>query len=1396
MSRQLQTGFYSDVLLSAIKKDYKDIAIKVTKELLSALSFFETDLSPRQLVLNKESKEYSLLAIYHNYIQRGLPTHANIEVEKYLSATWGEIDKVISDTGTIEYALIEPDINFTKQLFASLFIVDPRVKNEPLQNSYWRNWLGSDLEKRFLDEHLLKRLGIHWLQLIEPQRSVSNILSYSYKSGECVKELYNQPIDNMGEQRVDFAVELPCVFTKEGRKGMILEVDGSQHTGNRAQFNLDQYRDQAMTCLEHTQWATLRARSNEWAGIPELFNNYTSFFKDKYFEKVKANYDTPIWESEGGLKALNITLAPIGVARIQKTLIELMLNGVLSLQKDTWKIAVVERDVDCASIAIEDFKICWQNINQLSGYSIPLPTIELSIYNTKEFNSPNLYFGKLPIENAYSFRGDLLIDLSILQRWGLTEVVQTEQSVYKVTIRSAHSKKELREFISAPLIKYKPILEAEGELIIENEESVKCLEYLIQSAFRKETLRPGQLPIINKALQLYSVIGLLQTGGGKSLTYQLCALLQPGVAIVIDPIKSLMQDQNDGLKKNDIDATVFVNSSIRTHYERKWAQDQLVEGRVLFAFISPERLQIPAFRAALKQMHNTFEKYFSYCIIDEAHCVSEWGHDFRTSYLKLGENARKFCETWKRHQEISLFGLTATASFDVLSDVKRELRIGEDNVISNLNAHRKELLYRIHNVHSGLAAGATGWYASQTVGDAKVSTLNSILQQLPENIHTETNQDLRPKYYDRTRFYSINEKNKYDHAVLVFCPHKSEKSPMGVNYVTPRLSGVELKVGTFYGADRSDDNDTDVSFSETNQTKYINNELNVLVATKAFGMGIDKPNVRSTVHFNFPSSIESFVQEAGRAGRDRKRAICHVLYCSDGKHIDEGIINSFHANNFKSVEHDFEMLLELLQEITYPAQKISNEISQKVFEDLGEVIQISPWQGGRNERLYINKAYQVGYGYIDLQSLTKNLQNLHSSIGQDSATLVLDYIINYIKNKSPGNNYLEWLRTEIVGNSQPGIEVLLKKVPTGTILPDIEIGFRNNRINMITRLLKSNVSEDITEWIVETASKFCDNIKDFYANLIKEVKKRNNMDISTQLPLSDEKLDKMLGNYFYQIRSEIDSFKAIYRLSVLGVIDDYEVDYAAKSVKLHIQSKSDDQYLHNLEDYLTRYLSPKRVNEMMELVRTGNKGSVIRNCAFALIEYVYKFIGSKRARAIKEMQSICEIGISSQDHDEIERNISLYFNSKYTEELLEETNLGQEFSIEIVEKYLNETEGVADLLEHLRGSAARILSDNPDNGALLVLRAYAALLLETKFVRGKLTIRSQFLVDKAMEDLENGLLRFEENGYVFMEVLNLVRRDLLAHNAGLEGPIEELSLLLSVKQHNGWIKKFNKQFIS
>ena len=328
--------------------------------------------------------------------------------------------------------------------------------------------------------------------------------------------------------------------------------------------------------------------------------------------------------------------------------------------------------------------------------------------------------------------------------------------------------------------------------------------------------------------------------------------------------------------------------------------------------------------------------YFSYCVIDEAHCVSEWGHDFRTAYLKLGENARTYCRVKNKNRTIPLFGLTATASFDVLADVKRELELEEENVVrlkEGMN-NRLELNYIVLNSATGDEMANSDYKIRQAIGKGKHEAINTFLKDLPNQIsalidkyQSEGHDENVIRNYSLDHFYQPNSEQDRNNAVLIFCPYKKATTNFGVESVANLLKDNDnYALGTFYGGD----NDLEEVKFMKNQSEFVNNKLNVLVATKAFGMGIDKPNVRATIHMNYPSSVEAFVQEAGRAGRDRKAALCAIVY-SDKPEIDKDILRSFHSNSFKGVPKETAILFELLNEITYPVESANSSISRYVL---------------------------------------------------------------------------------------------------------------------------------------------------------------------------------------------------------------------------------------------------------------------------------------------------------------------------------------------------------------------------------------------------------------------------------------------------------------------------------
>jgi ATP-dependent DNA helicase RecQ len=376
------------------------------------------------------------------------------------------------------------------------------------------------------------------------------------------------------------------------------------------------------------------------------------------------------------------------------------------------------------------------------------------------------------------------------------------------------------------------------------EDAVWFLRYL----FRKQDFWEGQWETIERSLRGDDSVVLLPTGAGKSIAFQLAALLLPGRCIVVDPIVSLIDDQIDNLGRYGIDRAVGITSQLGAD-DREQALKAFQSGHYLFCYVAPERFQMVPFREALRAL--TANTPISLVAIDEAHCVSEWGHDFRTAYLNLGRIAREYCTTGGVTPP--LVALTGTASKIVLKDVQRELGITTfDAIITPSSFDRPELRYTVLTCPS----------------EEKAQRLQGFLGRLPTDFGL-----------DRGRFFQPAGARTY--AGLVFCPHVN--GPYGVVEQAQMLaSTVGARVDVYSGeAPRGFREDVWQAEKRRTTRAFKRNKTTLLVCTKAFGMGIDKPNIRYTVHLGLPSSIEAFYQEAGRAGRDRKLAECAIILSND-----------------------------------------------------------------------------------------------------------------------------------------------------------------------------------------------------------------------------------------------------------------------------------------------------------------------------------------------------------------------------------------------------------------------------------------------------------------------------------------------------------------------------------
>lgn len=702
------------------------------------------------------------------------------------------------------------------------------------QTPVWERIIRGDVKrnynpaKHFFDNLIPKYFSEYKLlnQLIVPEVPINFITQVN--------------VDDFEQQQVDFF--LPQAY-------LVIEIDGSQHDpradvlrdAHLKKFGIETYRFTTKD-IEAEDENFKRIIEKIRSRIVKVTNNIESKNKSEEYEEfvptIKDYHDFNATEDN------DQRLIATAIMRFQLTVLDMLEAGKLDLNSN-W---IIELKTDFRSnfeeLALHDLKLWFDNILRLHKIDIKFPNC------------------KIERVNNFSGKSSINIDFSIRQRY--TDVFQNFPEVifvrsdyfdyylqYRATDAVNPEPVGFRSYDFFKISTTKPFKYKFKFQENENHSDEFALGFIMNSLYGYDSFRDGQLAIIANALELNSTLGLLPTGGGKSICFQLPVFLQPGISFVVCPIKALMFDQKIDLEKRKITRIAHITSE-----DDAILKDQIFgdfsNGQYQFIFIAPERFQIKSFRQHLQKLTDNFT--ISYAVIDEVHCLSEWGHDFRTSYLNLSKTITKYSSKTFR-----FIALTATASLNVLKDIKLELNIKDDDVKTLTDYSRPELDFEVIDDN-----------------DKKYNELKNILQK--ENKENAV----------------FDKKGSDSNAGIIFTNTVNGYSGCA-NIARALTNDLGFKVEFFSGSapkingvsqDEKEFNDKKKKVQEA----FKQDQLPLLVATKAFGMGVNKNNVSYTIHYGIPGSMESLYQEAGRAGRDKKRylkshARCYVLF-NEGQHTE------------------------------------------------------------------------------------------------------------------------------------------------------------------------------------------------------------------------------------------------------------------------------------------------------------------------------------------------------------------------------------------------------------------------------------------------------------------------------------------------------------------------------
>lgn len=669
-----------------------------------------------------------------------------------------------------------------------------------------------------------------------------------------------------------------------------IEIDGSQHNIG-AQKAKDILRDDLFRRHNINIIRIPVHQLSDIKTVKKLFDNIAKFNAqvEKLIDKKDISYSLAI-----RLQCALLYLYGTGKISIKDSKLVISLYGDLSIEEAQVKVI------------IDDFFLWVKNLAGLQNISFTLPDLKINLFT--DFN-------------GFIRSNGIKVDISLSKVYCAVknnEVIYVRNDYFEYETYS--QKRKNKEMVYSIGKNYFTVAYSPIKYDLNEERHKIFLQFILQNVSVTEyrEFRANQLEIILEALNSRCVIGVLPTGAGKSLCYQITALLIPAMTVVIAPLKLLMVDQYEHLcDKLGLNHSTYINSSHTEHL------GLFSQGHSLITLVAPERFFSEKFSEVFISKKSNL--HIGFIVVDEAHCLSEWGHDFRTSYLCLSHNLGRLLPA-----ETFLMALTGTASHSVFRDIENEFYYFKKKPTKAIFANdmrRTNLTIYVKKFNDNRDSGS------------------NIFQELSDEILPTLIGHNKKKTLIFTKTKNGKSKDGAASACIPLCDYFSNLA---------KDHNCENVVGFFAGGEDMRDSDKDKVLSDfKNDT-----DLRILFATKAFGMGIDIKDIRKTIHYGLPSSMESLYQQIGRAGRDGKQSDCYIYFKEENSDDYKYFFNQSelkiediyeNQNRLKELSTNFYFIQNANLDVN-----IEKEVATRIFQGIAL----------RNEN---------GIGYVDCETICRAL---------------------------------------------------------------------------------------------------------------------------------------------------------------------------------------------------------------------------------------------------------------------------------------------------------------------------------------------------------------------------------------------------------------------------------------